>query len=348
MRRRAAAPAWLLRASLVACFALAAEPAVAQVPGMAQPVPTPAPSEPGPSAQPSEARGPTSAAEGGEDAVKLRPSLGQDVVWRDDWPRFQTWQYVLTGVQMAAAMGSLAIPSGGGRVDLGNDFDRGARDALRAEDYDSYIFARDLSDVGIVVLINHRIADSAFVTWWGYDKGSVAWQMAMIDLQTVSFTAAVNGIVAGVAARERPYANGLCLTREGELTSDCLGSKRYRSFFSGHSSTAFTLAGLTCMHHAHIPLYGHPVADGAACVSALGMAGTVAMMRVVADQHWVSDVLVGSSFGLVSGLAIPWIFHYSGGGSMSSASSESGERRPPAVTWNFAPTPGGIAVSGAF
>lgn len=322
--------------------ALSASPAAAQVPGMAQPVPTPAPGEPATSASAAQPSAPPlEASEAGP-----RKRLGEDVVWREDWPRFRTWQYVATGVQMAAAMGSLAIPSGGGRFSLSNEFDRSARDALRADSYDSYIFARDLSDVGIVLLINHRIADSAFVTWWGYDKGSVAWEMAMIDLQTVSFTAAVNGIVAGAIARERPYGGGQCLTPEGELTSDCTGSKRYRSFFSGHSSTAFTLAGLTCMHHAHIPLYGHPVADGAACVSALGVAGTVAMMRVVSDQHWVSDVVVGSSFGLVSGLAIPWIFHYSGGASLEAKADEAS--RPPSFSWSLAPTPGGVSLTGSF
>lgn len=337
---RPALAAFVLALSSVA---LGAAPAAAQVPGMAQPVPTPAPGEPiaGASAAPSSPSAPLAAAEAGP-----RKRLGEDVVWRDEWPRFRTWQYAATGVQAAAAMASLAIPSGGGRLSLSNEFDRSAREALRAESYDSYIFARDLSDVGIVVLINHRIADSAFVTWWGYDKGSVAWQMAMIDLQTVSFTAAVNGIVAGAVARERPYGGGQCLTQEGELTSDCTGSKRYRSFFSGHSSTAFTLAGLTCMHHAHIPLYGHPLADGAACVSALGVAGTVAMMRVVSDQHWVSDVVVGSSFGLVSGLAIPWIFHYSGGASLALKPDE--VAKPPSFSWSVAPSPGGVTLTGAF
>ena len=94
---------------------------------------------------------------------------------------------------------------------IDNGFDESVRDAIRSRTYDSYIRARDISDVGLTLLINQRFVDSAFVTWWGYDKGSVAWQMAMIDLQTVTFTAAVNGLVAGIAARERPYKDSLCV-----------------------------------------------------------------------------------------------------------------------------------------
>ncbi len=279
------------------------------------------------------------------------PDPADAVEWDDDWPRFRTWQYVVTGIQAALAVGSTAIPSGNGRFALQNGFDDEAREALRAETYDGYLLARDVSDVGLVLLINHRVADSLFVTWWGYDKGSVAWQMAMIDAQTLTFTAAVNGIVAGVASRQRPYADRRCIDEDAEPTSECTGSRRYRSFFSGHSSTAWTLAGLTCMHHANIPLYGHPVADGAACVGAVGAAGTVAMMRVIADQHWVSDIMVGSAFGLASGLTIPWVLHYSGGapGSSPAAAPVKGSRqRPPPVAWMVAPTPGGASISGFF
>jgi len=289
-----------------------------------------------------------------DEAVPIGPrqpvtekDAGSAIVWDEDWPRFQTWQYVAIGAQAVAALGAQAIPPGGGRLTLNNGFDESVRDALRATTYDGYIRARDISDVGLTLLINQRIVDSAVVTWWGYDEGSVAWQMTMIDLQVVTFTAAVNGIVAGVAARERPFKDSLCKAPLEEQTSDCTGNNRYRSFFSGHTSTAFALAGLTCMHHANVPTYGHPVADGAACVGALGVAGTVATMRVVSDQHWATDIIAGSVFGLGSGLAIPWIFHYSGG-AKAKASDEARPAKPPELSWTVAPTPGGAVVSGAF
>lgn len=272
---------------------------------------------------------------------------GKHVVWDEDWPRFRTWQYVAIGAQAAVALGSQAIPAGKGRLDVDNGFDDSVRDALRARTYDGYVRARDISDVGLTLLINQRFVDSAFVTWWGYDKGSVAWQMAMIDLQTVTFTAAVNGIVAGATARERPYKDSLCTAPREEQTSDCTGNNRYRSFFSGHSSTAFALAGLTCMHHANIPTYGHPMADGAACVGALGVAGTVATARVMADQHWATDVITGSLFGLTSGLTIPYLFHYSGG-AKGTSEADAVPAEPAAVTWSVAPTPGGAVLTGSF
>lgn len=323
------------RCAFALAFAAAALPARG---AFAQPAPTPPP-------------------EVDEDAAPVEPPIGprqpfkplspkDGVEWDEDWPRFRTWQYVSLGVQAAVALGSQAIPPGTGRMRIDNGFDDSVRDAIRARTYDGYVRARDISDVGLTLLINQRIVDSAFVTWWGYDKGSVAWQMAMIDLQVVTFTAAVNGVVAGVAARERPYKGSLCTAPEDEQTSDCTGNNRYRSFFSGHASTAWALAGLTCMHHANLPTYGHPIADGAACVGAVGVAGTVATMRVVSDQHWASDIIVGSAFGLASGLTIPWVFHYSGGAKATTGEAAPG--KPPAVTWSVAPMPAGAIVMGAF
>lgn len=337
----------------------AAPPTAPGPPPPAAPAPAPAPTPPppdGPIVPVDESEPPPSPRQPFKDDLTTpgevgRPDPADAIRWEDDWPRFRTWQYVLTGVQGVAAFASTAIPAGGGRVPLRNGFDDDARQALRAETYDGYLLARDVSDVGLVLLINHRVADSLFVTWWGYDKGSVAWQMAMIDIQTVSFTAAVNGIVAGVMARQRPYADRNCESDTEPPIAECTGSRRYRSFFSGHSSTAWTLAGLTCMHHANIPLYGHPIADGAACVGAVGAAGTVAMMRVVADQHWVSDVMVGSAFGLASGLAIPWMFHYSGGATPASSGPDpvkGGRETRPSVAFTVAPTPGGASIQGVF
>lgn len=67
---------------------------------------------------------------------------------------------------------------------------------------------------------------------------------------------------------------------------------RQQSFFSGHSTAAFTMA--TIMSAYYPPL--RPVV--------YTLAGGCAASRVVTEQHWLSDVYIGS----VGGIALGWAF----------------------------------------
>jgi len=58
------------------------------------------------------------------------------------------------------------------------------------------------------------------------------------------------------------------------------GSETYQSFYSGHAAATATMAGLTCVHHQHLPLYGGG-SDGPRLVSTSRVA--VAMRRARAD-----------------------------------------------------------------
>jgi membrane-associated phospholipid phosphatase len=37
------------------------------------------------------------------------------------------------------------------------------------------------------------------------------------------------------------------------------------------------------------------------------------VLRIVSDQNYLSDVLVGMGMGLVTGLLLPWLLHFRGG-----------------------------------
>lgn len=67
-----------------------------------------------------------------------------------------------------------------------------------------------------------------------------------------------------------------------------------RSFFSGHTSTAFTSAGILCAMKKH-------------CTEALIVAGMTGYLRVAAKKHYLTDVLVGAGVGLYAGKIIPTI-----------------------------------------
>jgi membrane-associated phospholipid phosphatase len=264
------------------------------------------------------------------------------VEWDPRWPRFSTAEYIATGVFGAATFASLAIPPSEGQWSGINGFDGAARDALRIRSDRMRNVARDASDLVIGLMINHLTIDVALVTWWGHGRGSVAWELAMMDAEALAVNAALNGLVAGFASRERPYRDG-CEGPEEKQNIDCRSSKRYRSFFSGHSSTSFTIAGLTCSHHANLPLYGGGAPDAIACAGSLAAAATVSTMRVVSDQHFASDALTGAGVGALIGFGLPWLLHYRGG-----AAPPPSDARPPAVSLRVVPAGLGASLVGTF
>lgn len=72
-----------------------------------------------------------------------------------------------------------------------------------------------------------------------------------------------------------------------------------RSFPSGHASAAFAVA--TAYWLARRDLTGSP---GTAGWAAVGAAGTVALLRVVAGKHFPTDVLAGVLLGVAGGAAV--------------------------------------------
>lgn len=289
------------------CLARAqgADPGATPTPpaGAASPVPPAAgapPSTVPPSAAPSSAEPP------------LRP-LGKPAerdpfTWR--YPEFRTSEYVATGIFGAMAIGGLLIPSQRGRWRDENGFDSGVRDALRLRGELDRKAADDISDVTLVFSMNYVAFDAAVVAWWARGKGSVAYQMAAIDVEAFAVTAGITSMVKGLAARERPYSAECQDDPITKRTDDCDEDSLNRSFFSGHASAAFTAAGLTCVHHAYLELYDSPAGDAVACIGAFGLAGTTGVLRILSDNHYASDVATGAVVGTLVGVGLPWLLHY--------------------------------------
>jgi len=116
-------------------------------------------------------------------------------------------------------------------------------------------------------------------------------------------------------------------------------------------STSFTGAGLICAHNVHAHVYGNATADAAVCGVALSAATVVGYLRIRADQHWLSDDLVGVAVGLGVGYAMPTLLFYHPFWKTSPRPSSSSQAPPP-VRWAaypmLLPDGFGAAAGGTF
>jgi membrane-associated phospholipid phosphatase len=265
------------------------------------------------------------------------------LIWK--WRNFSTADFAVTiaagaltltaAIVKPRAQHSLTGPIG---------FDSDVRSALRADKLSMRYRFRDMSDVGLSLAVSWPFVGDALTTaWWYRGSRETAEEMALIDLQTLAISGALQGVTNVLVSRERPFGQDC---GQGELPGDaidCDGSFHYRSFFSGHSSFSFTGAALICIHHMENELLGPPW-DAISCATGYAVAGTTATFRVVADVHYASDVLLGAAVGTLVGFGVP-LLHYRrlGGGPRLRA-----DRARYEPTINLVPAPGGIGVAGTF
>jgi len=275
-------------------------------------------------------------------AIETAPSSEHPprVEWKPEWREFGWEDYLITSLAAATAVGTQLIPEQPGRWgQQGTPFDETMRDALRVRSMHGSLYARDASDVLMLVSVTYPfLVDSLSVAWWHHQNPRVATEIGLISLEAMAVSSALQAAVSGLSSRERPYGRR-CGAELSERDLDCTERNRYRSFFSGHTSIAFVSAAVTCTHHRNIPLFGGGAPDNLACVLGFANATAVGMLRVAADRHYMTDVLVGAGVGTLTGLALPWFLHY-----------RPAEYRgyPGSLSLRVMPTPGGVGVGGDF
>jgi membrane-associated phospholipid phosphatase len=289
---------------------------------------------------PSPTAGPTleaaqSANEGGGDSR---------LVWNPEWPRFRSIGYVLTSASIAGALAAtFFFPYPDDPRWVGGIFaDTRVRKILRARTPALRDWVRTASDVTLFASIIQTGIIDGFIIPVADDNWFVAWQLTLMNAQAFALNILVATVLFKTAARGRPAYADCAVDRN---TDPLCAAGTFASFPSSHTSTSFTAAGLTCIHHKYLPLYGGDPWDPAACASSLVIASATGLFRVVGDRHWLSDVALGAAFGFTLGYFYPYLFHYQYG--------ESGVRPSRAQTvWGFVPgaqqTPYGVSVMGLF
>jgi membrane-associated phospholipid phosphatase len=120
----------------------------------------------------------------------------------------------------------------------------------------------------------------------------------LLVTEAVAGAMLVNQVVKLLVSRKRPYA----------FFQNDVGSSRSEdnlSFYSGHSSFSFSVVAAAVTLAS---MRGYPGVGIAAGVGFTVAAG-IGYLRIAADQHWLTDVLVGAAAGGLLGWAVPRIFH---------------------------------------
>ncbi|MDP3273636.1 MAG: phosphatase PAP2 family protein [Deltaproteobacteria bacterium] len=184
-----------------------------------------------------------------------------------------------------------------------------ARDTLRAHDARTRSFADVSSWVIVGAVLAAPLAVSAHATAAQQAPAS-SFALSAISLAIPYGGVALTGFIAkSLFARERPYATAAGLARRC-ITGNEPGcdADRNASFPSLHSAFAFAGAGMTCVQAATLAPYAAGL-DALGCGFATFGATLGAALRMVADKHYASDVIVGSLLGASLSVGLAVAFH---------------------------------------
>lgn len=121
---------------------------------------------------------------------------------------------------------------------------------------------------------------------------------ALMVLQPALVTTAIAEAAKFLVARERP------LVRDASADA-APWSEANLSFFSGHTALSFSLASSAGTVAALRGYKSEPIFWGVG----LGLAAFVGYLRIAADKHYFTDVLVGALLGTAAGMVVPRLLH---------------------------------------
>lgn len=235
----------------------------------------------------------------------LKPPTG----WPAAYPRFRAEEYGLTlGLLAGLTATTLLMPTPPRGWKEGWLFDDAARDLLRASSRDQQERLSTVSDVlQNVALLAPIFVDLGAGALLYHQDLDLALQMALIDAEVFMLATSMVVLTKRTVGRVRPN-----IPECADGTYGCHSNSSRRAFLSGHSTASFAAAGLSCVHHQELRLFGGGLGDDLMCAAMLGVAGTATVLRVASDKHWATDTLLGATTGLLSGYLFPYLTHFQG------------------------------------
>ncbi len=187
-----------------------------------------------------------------------------------------------------------------------NGFDTGVRQLFNPALTPSVLGAKgpDLAStaIGLIALPISMLALDAALATRGAHLQKTFFIDALLIAEATAVAMVLNQVVKFAVARARPYSIG---ASEAQRQASAALNDDALSFFSGHSSFAFAVvsATATVMRLRNMPYAWLAWAVG------LPLAASTAVLRLAADKHWASDVLVGTAVGVACGVLLPQVFH---------------------------------------
>lgn len=248
-------------------------------------------------------------------AALMTPSSGRAdrFQWSEDGPSYPTvapWEWATGAATLAGGISAFlfwhpAEPRWQGPILL----DGPVQDALAVRSDDTRRILSGVSDVPFFLLMfGPSVLDIGVAVAGVRGRPDVAGQLLGMNLMTYGVAALLSYTVSAATARQRPLAV-YCRDNPNYDAGCGDAAAENTSFFSGHVAAAFAGAGSTCAHHQHLPIYGEPW-DTLTCATTLVMATSIAVLRLMTDNHYLSDVLVGAGVGIGAGYALPVLLHY--------------------------------------
>lgn len=273
---------------------------------------------------PAQAQQSGSSAGVGESAPTLKPppeperpeSGATDALqWSDAWSGIRAWEYPVASALMIGGFSArfLVRPPAPNWVGT-SDFEQGVLDHIAVRENPGNENIRRLSDLGFYGAMAYRLVDSALLPGLLHPNSwHVAWKMSWIDFESLAVVSAVEWGTQIFVGRVRPSGVNCDDPHRIGHICDRQDPDYARSFVAGHTATATAVAGLTCLHHDRLPLYGGGVADKLACAFTVANALGNGVARVVSERHYPSDALLGWGLGIAAGWVLPRVLHYGWG-----------------------------------
>ncbi len=209
----------------------------------------------------------------------------------------------------------LAFLAGGAAISLGaeptgrwsgnNGFDDGWRGGLRGSSANAREAFDTAGDIGLALGIGVIPFATIGAQYFRTHDCLETLDMTTDWIESFGLTLFITQSVKQVSGRTRPYIEACDATPARDAR--CGADDRFQSFFSGHTSFAAAGAGLTCAFSLKREAWGSSAsARYAPCVLGVTTAVATGLLRVAADRHWGTDVLVGLVVGGAVGYFDTW------------------------------------------
>jgi membrane-associated phospholipid phosphatase len=205
-----------------------------------------------------------------------------------------------------------------------NGFDDMVRERLRWSGTET---AHQLSNAIVYGVVPASAFGLTALAAWRDRRGGEWAENAFVVLEAAVLSSDLTQLVKFQAGRARPY-----MREDGALAGVHVDGNL--SFFSGHTSFAFSLAVAS---GTVASMRGYRAAPAVWGVG-LGAAAVTGYLRIAADRHYATDVMTGALVGSALGFAVPYLLHRRGRET----------REPPRLQMGVTPVAGGSVASLGF